>query len=293
MFAVLDDIPRFLDHALNTQDMFWKNNEHFRNALDTAVACDYRDMVQAMLAYILTQITSKSGKEGRLDMRAAARGLFDALLVAIRLHCQVIANMILEVLAQHPALSRFILVRNRSLFYEFCVHYGNVEFSSRALHYRRTSNWLTPDFDSIKGDLVEPTEADIVLLMQHCSRPTMRKLLETKQLGSNYVDYNTTPITMALQAKRRDLVPFFVAAGADIDGLSRGGTQTAMSCALVSGSRTNVRLLESLGAQVKAVVIPLPSQRSKSGRYDDQRGVLGRLWAVFWGCVVWIYRVLS
>ena len=248
-----------------------------------------------ILAYILKQLegTSKSGRQTRPEMCAAARGFFDALPVAIRLHRQEIANMILEVFAQQPALNRFIPVRKRFLFYKFCVHYGNVEFFSRALHYRRTSSWLTPEFDKNKGDLVEPTEADIVLLMQHCNRSTMRKLLETKQLNPNFVGNRTTPITMALQQSRHDLVPILVAAGADINGLSRDRSQTAMSCALVSGSRTNVKLLESLGAQVKAVVIPLSSQKSESGSHDDQRSVLGWLWAVFRGCVVWMYRVLS
>jgi hypothetical protein len=56
---------------------------------------------------------------------------------------------------------------------------------------------------------------------------------------------------------------------------------------------TDVKLLESLGAQVEAVVIPLPSQRSKSGTHDDQRSIFGQLRAVFWGCVVWMFRVLS
>jgi hypothetical protein len=294
MFAVVGDTSGFVDHALDIQDMFWRY-EYFRNALDSAVACDHRDMVHTMLTHILTKVKEPSRTEEwtRPEIRTAAIGLFDALLVAIRLQHHQIANMILEALIQHPILSRSIPPKSRILFYEFCVYYGNIEFFSRALHYERTRTWLTRDFDLAHGDRVEPREADTIRLMQQCSKWTMRWLLKTKQLDPEYVGDNSTPIILALQEKRHDLVPLLVEAGANIDGLPRDGGQTAMSRALVSGSDGDVRLLESLGAHVEAVIIPLPSSMSKPGRPDDQQTVIGHLKAMLWWCVFPINRVLS
>jgi hypothetical protein len=222
--AAFGDITMFMDHVSDARDIF-REHELFPSALNAAVAADDKNMVDSILEYMLPMAKhpGHANNGTQLDIRTAAVGMYEALLVAIRLHHHAVAATISEVLAKNKALGRSVPHIRRSDLFESCVLYSNVQFFRRALQYKRTRTWLTEAIDRDHGGLVETTEAEATFLFLRCSKWMLRRLLEMKRLDPNSVGDNAIPIFLAVIVQRPELTKVQLTAGAYLYSLPRGG----------------------------------------------------------------------
>ena len=177
---------QMLLHKISASTDILRAQSDFPNALDAAVAANQKRMVDGMLKNILSKVKGpRESKSGTWDeMRAAATGVYNALLVAIRLHNHDVANMLIEFLAQNEALAQSVAPMARRELHEACVSYRNVEFYGRALYYKQHRKWRLQDTNKAGGDSVIATKDEVGYLLRRCSKWMLRRLIETKQLDA-------------------------------------------------------------------------------------------------------------
>lgn len=131
--AAVGNLPMFMDHVCDARDIF-RAYEHFPNALNAAVVAGHDDLVDYIVTYVLQHVTELGcgGYETQSEMRSAAEGMYEALLVAIRPHHHAAANTRFRAFAKNKALSRLVPLGQRSDMFANSIIHGNVKFYKHA-----------------------------------------------------------------------------------------------------------------------------------------------------------------
>lgn len=264
--AAIGDIDTLRD-ILTLPDLLPPHCELFPNALHAAVASGQTAVVEFILEFISTNVKEKRDSGSWDEMRSQARVLSSALRVAIRLHNNKAASLMLDFISTFRALDRSMPLFFKVNLIKDCMRHGNVAILDEALPYKSTGYPTSKDAVSPKDLQLTEEEMESVFKIGHQS--SLRHLLKDGRLCANSFeqykrDYREnspqplaerTPLMVALENLRYDLARVLLAHGANVNGTPRtnhcgkkGDDRTALWHAAINGHVQDVQFLLSYKA---------------------------------------------
>jgi hypothetical protein len=271
--AVLEDAWMLLSHTKGPSDLIRPIAGLFPNALDAAVASGKIEILSVILEYLKHNVKGRTEANSWNDMRAAARAMVQGLRIAVRLHENNAAMMILKFLADNRIFRESADRKLPIRLVHDCIKHGNVDLLHGALIYKQAGRYDATDKEQPE---LSPMLKDEILSVFELARPgALRCLIKRGFLNPNEGSQSTrgtnsktqikdgrkgspddaqvlpesTPLQMALRYQAYERARILLDNGAQPDALLRGGTgHTALWYAASRGHFKAVKMLLEYGA---------------------------------------------
>jgi hypothetical protein len=267
--AAIGDTELLLRHIASHEDLYTSTCKLFPTALEAAVASGHTDILSYMLSYLKTNVKGKPEVDSWIEMRCAARGISQALRVAIRLHKTNAGNLIFDFLADNRVFSGSTSIYLGERLIKDCMTYGNGALIYGAFAYDSRGSYHSND----KGTLGELplNESEEFFLFKFGHPNALRQLIRNGQFDPNKWAQYCPPLNYALDKQRCDMARVLLENGADVDARpkERDG-KTALWRAAEQGHINDVKLLLEHGAQPshkKPDLSPLYATRYRKCRF--------------------------
>jgi hypothetical protein len=257
-FAAVGDAQLFLNNVSSIEDIltackdFFPYNQEdiFPNALNAAVAAGQHNMVDLILRYLVTTVKGPWETGTWDEMRTVARGLVEALGVAIRTSHDVLGETILQCLVKNKALAGSVHQSALKKLYESCVRFGNTRFFYKALYWKRDDQ--LPDLSRGSRPTDQLSRDELTYIMCRGPSRLLRHIIKTGGVSLIDVD-GETPLWLALKVQKYRMATVLLEEGADIEGLAPGRKLTAYWRAYKNNDGDAQWLLISKGADTRSM----------------------------------------
>lgn len=246
--AAIGDTELLLRHIASHEDLYTSACKLFPTALEAAVASGHTDILSCMLSYLKNNVKGKPEVDSWDEMRCAARGISQALRVAIRLHKMDAGNLIFDFLADNRVFSGSTSKYLGERLIKDCMTSGNGALIYGAFAYDLGGSYHSSDKGTLGKLPLDEFEESFLFKFGHPN--ALRHLIRNGQFDPNKWAQYRPPLNYALAKRRYDMARVLLENGADVDARTKKlGGKTALWQAAEQGYINDVKLLLEHGAQ--------------------------------------------